>query len=359
MSFASRNKLDNIVYRSLSRIYDDFADKYCTVFDQTIMVEAVQQLELDAVIEMFSENRISHLPMKGSILKNMYPMPDMRQQGDIDILVHKKDLIKGRELLIGLGYTFKEHDAYEGHDVFYKDKIICLELHGDMLKPADRGFKRYHDIWGRAYKREGSEYCYGIPKEDIYIFMMLHLIKHLTEGGAGIRMLIDIWLMDEKWGHELNYKSIEKYASKIGVLKAFNNIREIADFWFGNSQVISSSAEKLGEYILNSDIYGSKDEKHFIEYSRYEGMDRSAWARFKNAFFRVFKRYNLMRKEYDVLNKYPWLLPIMWVHRLFRIVFTQREKITDTHAEYAGIDKEKLEAAIEYNKQLKALVGVE
>ncbi len=44
-----------------------------------------------------------HVPLKGSIIKNMYPSIDMRTMSDMDILIKREDAKKVHDILIEMG----------------------------------------------------------------------------------------------------------------------------------------------------------------------------------------------------------------------------------------------------------------
>ena len=64
-----------------------FAEDY----DANIMLEATQALELENLAEEFEKAEIDYMPMKGSVVKYLYAMPDYRKSGDIDILIRPED----------------------------------------------------------------------------------------------------------------------------------------------------------------------------------------------------------------------------------------------------------------------------
>ena len=53
--------------------------------------ESMQQLELENVMAHFEKEGIDYVPLKGWIIKNLYPKPDMRSMCDVDILIRDED----------------------------------------------------------------------------------------------------------------------------------------------------------------------------------------------------------------------------------------------------------------------------
>ena len=51
--------------------------------------------ELNNVCDVFTKEKLVHIPLKGSIIKNMYPSTDMRSMSDMDILIKREDEKEG------------------------------------------------------------------------------------------------------------------------------------------------------------------------------------------------------------------------------------------------------------------------
>lgn len=59
--------------------------------------------------------------------------------------------------------------------------------------------------------------------EDAYIFMLEHLAVHMESGGAGIRMLIDVYLFNKKHESELDRLYVSNVLKDI-LLDDFENL---------------------------------------------------------------------------------------------------------------------------------------
>ena len=49
------------------------------------------------------------MPVKGYYLRKLYPVPELRTFGDIDMLIHREDRQKVHELMLSLGYSVKQN----------------------------------------------------------------------------------------------------------------------------------------------------------------------------------------------------------------------------------------------------------
>ncbi len=94
--------------------------------------------ELNNVCDMFTKEKLVHVPLKGSIIKNMYPSIDMRTMSDMDILIKHEDAKKAHDILIGMGYTCDTYDTSH-QDVYFKDPIYNIEIHTSLFDDGDGG----------------------------------------------------------------------------------------------------------------------------------------------------------------------------------------------------------------------------
>ncbi|MBR5543696.1 MAG: hypothetical protein IKU65_06345, partial [Oscillospiraceae bacterium] len=58
----------------------------------------------------------------------------------------------------------------------------------------------------------------------------------------------------------------------------------------------------------------------------------------------VFLPMSYMREKYGILQKLPFLLPIMWCVRLFDVVFNKRKTLKNFVQSQSDTSKEKIEA---------------
>jgi hypothetical protein len=65
--------------------------------------------ELSRIKSTLEEGGIDYVPLKGAVIRSLYPEPWMRTSSDIDVLVRENDHKRAVELICDrLGYTLKE-----------------------------------------------------------------------------------------------------------------------------------------------------------------------------------------------------------------------------------------------------------
>jgi len=68
--------------------------------------------------------KILYIPLKGCLVKEMYPKPEYREMSDLDILVKRGDAAKLKPVMESLGYQC-ERFGFEKDDSYTKNHL-CM-----------------------------------------------------------------------------------------------------------------------------------------------------------------------------------------------------------------------------------------
>ena len=268
-----------------------------------------QNAELERVSAALKEARIPFIPLKGAVIRNLYPKSWMRTSCDIDILVKKEQYFAtGKYLAKKLGYNIKD---YNSHDVsLYSQGNVHIELHHSLTE--DNIFiyeeKILKNVWDYAFsvKKEAE---YALSDEMFYFYHVAHMAKHVKNGGCGIRPFIDLYLLNHKVEFD-RYKR-KKLLEEGGLLKFSECCERLSEIWFGK-KTHDETTTLLQDYILNGGIYGNIQNRASI--SKYLTKKR-------NIFSYLWKPYEELKYWYPNLSKHKWLLPFYEIKRWFQIAF--------------------------------------
>ena len=168
-----------------------------------------RRVDFETLSKEFTVRGIAHMPVKGYYLRKLYPVPELRTFGDIDMLIHREDRQKVHELMLSLGYSVKQnweptYSYIKGAEYY---EIHTNLMDGNLDNRAD--LKAYFDAaWRYAEPDDGLRYR---PALDFhFIYTVCHLAKHLYGGGAGLRMYLDIALYMKNESARLNMENIER-----------------------------------------------------------------------------------------------------------------------------------------------------
>ena len=147
----------------------------------------VFDVERAAILEKLEEAGIWHMPLKGSVLKSLYPRTGMRQMADNDILCDPSRMSDVRSIMESLGFTTDSSYGRSIHDQYYKPPVCNFEIHRALFGSGhdQRMTEYYQDVKSHLILDKGSRYGYHFSDEDFYLYMLAHEYKHFSGSGTG------------------------------------------------------------------------------------------------------------------------------------------------------------------------------
>ena len=252
---------------------------------------------------------IWHMPLKGSVLKALYPAAGMRQMADVDVLFDAARADEVRAIMEGLGFT----TVYYGtgaHDVYHRPPVSNFEMHRTLFAPSfDDGIASYYgDVEARLLRGEGCA-RYFAP-EDFYIYMIAHEYKHYSGSGTGLRSLLDTHVFLGKRGDDLDWQYIDGELDRLGIAGFERKNRSLALHLFSGQALTDEDREML-DYILDSGTYGT------VEHSVENAVEKQG-GRGKYLMSRLFLPMESMKMGYPFFYRHKALLPALFVYRIGR-----------------------------------------
>lgn len=274
----------------------------------------------DHFLELLAENGIDHIVMKGYVLKDYYPVPELRTFGDIDIVIRPEDRKKCHELMLSLGYPVKTDwepvYSYKRPEEHYELHTELMEV--DLSEKAD--YRAYfRNIWQHTVA--DGEHRYQFRPEFHFLYLLVHLAKHIIGTGAGIRLFLDVAVFIRHFGDSLDWNWVAGELEKIGLTFFADTILAFVQRYFGIESplplpdVADEVLEELAEYTLCGGVFGQDDRDSGRNALKTEKEDVS---RFRVILKRMFPAAKTIESRYTYLQGSPWLLPAAWIHRLLR-----------------------------------------
>lgn len=268
--------------------------------------------ELESIRALLSEMKIRHLPLKGSVVRALYPEPWMRTSSDIDIYVREEDLDEAANGLVEkLGYR---NEGRTPHDIqMFAPSGVHLELHYDLIEDSvfPKFAKALSQIWKNAQPLQESGYTYKMTDEDFYFYHIAHTAKHLRNGGCGIRAFIDLWYLEKSLSYDT--QKIATLLEESGLTRFAEVARKLVGVWIDGEEHDELSRE-TETYILKGGSYGVFENTVAVQVSK---------GRFRYFLARVFPSYQEMTGKYPSLKKCPILYPFYIVRRWFNLLFVK------------------------------------
>ncbi len=272
-----------------------------------------QNFAFEKISAVFEKADIPYIPLKGSVLKALYPESWMRVGCDIDILVKKEDVEKAAQLMVSeAGYTVKREGS---HDIFLlSPENVCVELHFSLIdkKKSPLWAETLDAVWENSDSHHGCRYIMNDGM--LYFYHIVHMAKHFRNGGCGIRPFIDLYLLMQKIDADSrNTELIEK----CGLSDFVRNAEKLSRVWFdgeGHDEITLA----MEEYIFQGGSFGS-DKTRTIAVFQKSGSKTGYIAS------RIVLPYSDLSRQYPKLKGKKYLTPFYQAARVFSLLFGERK----------------------------------
>lgn len=270
-----------------------------------------------------AEAGIDHIVMKGLVLRNFYPIPELRTFGDVDLVIRREDRERCHGKMLRLGFQVKN----DWEPVYsYRRGMEYYELHTEIMEVdvSDRADYRgyFGALWEHTVTTE--EHRMEFSPEYHFLYLLTHLAKHVVGSGAGVRMILDVAVFVQHYGENLDWSYVREELKALALEAFAATVLAFAEHCWNIScpmkrQSVSEEILKaFGEFTMAGGIFGR--EARDSGTNALAGAERETGSVSKGAAMirRLFPSAASIGNRYTYLKEKPWLLPAAWVHRLVK-----------------------------------------
>jgi len=303
--------------------------KFCQAKEKAIRKNMLLDIEREKLCAYMEKNRIWYMPLKGSILKNLYPKCGMRQMADNDILFDSHYRKNVKKYFESNNYDVISYDK-GNHDVYEKLPVLNFEMHTSLFyKAHDKKWQEYYrNIRTKLIKDDNNSYGYHFSDEDFYIYITTHEYKHYSNSGTGLRSLLDCYVYLDKKSDSLDWNYIETECKKLGIADFERQSHELAVKIFDVSvnTELSEINRQMLEYYLKSGTYGTLENSVRVRRKKYAEKTGKT-SKLNYIINRIFPDREWYETQKPFYNRHPYFKPFFVVFRLFRGAFLNRKMI--------------------------------
>ena len=331
---------------------NEVSDKLMRGYNSTVISQSGRAVAMEYLEQKYSEADIPCVPMKGYIIRDFYPIPELRTYGDIDFLILPEDRKKSHEIMLANGYIC-DHKELGGDVYIYKSPggWERYEIHTRLLSyNPNRNFNytAYAETaWTHVKLTESGLYRFTAEFHMIYVF--LHLAKHCSSYGAGVRMFMDVALI-MKNSPPINWCAVIDELQKLRLGEFLTVTSALCECWFGVSPPFEIDIsvdpyiyEEICNYIISGGTFGFENTNDIARRLKRanDALGEVSDGRIKRLAIiqDFFPRYTFMLNRYPILKKVPVLMPICWIIRLL-----------DSVIRYDGAGIKRLKQLFRYSK---------
>jgi hypothetical protein len=175
--------------------------------------------QLIKVLNLFEANGIPAIPYKGPVLAAVaYGNLALRQFCDLDILIHERDILSTKNLLISEGYQLQLQLNWEYHFV-HKDSRLNLDIHWGITqreRPFPLDFER---LWSRLEPLSlAGKKVLSLQPEDLLLILCVQVTKDCWQWKELVVKLAKICDIAEliRVYPVMDWNSIVEQAGKLG-----------------------------------------------------------------------------------------------------------------------------------------------
>ncbi len=278
--------------------------------------------QAERLFGVLEQNSIPYLTVKGSVVKDYYPVGELRTFSDIDILIKTEDRQRLHELMLTLGYKA----TVDGEPIYsYRRDTEFYEIHTEMMYENIKDTFDYRDyfssMWQKAVYTGGV--AYELKPEDHLIYLIAHIAKHIGYAGAGIRMYLDLAAFMIHFSNHFDWDYVFSEMNKIKLLKftdvVFTAVEE--QFGIGPNYAFEHADKELVDKLIMTSIrggtYGFKNQSSGAVTLKKTGSGENV-SKINALRVKLFPSADVLEPRYQYLTDRHWLLPVAWVERWFQ-----------------------------------------
>lgn len=268
---------------------------------------------------------IPFFTVKGVQVAKYYPVPALRTMGDIDLVVRADDKELVSKELLDMGFEYNVE--YEGKERRFCYQGMHFDLHDHLIYDEDITLREHKAFFNNCWQYVEK----GVLNPNFhFLFIIVHLRKHLMNRGAGFRMFLDLAAISQN-ENQLNWSWIEDQLQSLKIIEFSKVCFGLVDEWFNIKVPIAypelekSFVDNISEKIFANGIFGygcdDNNNNNLINNIRVHKGPR--WVRRLSIISeKAFPSYRYLKDgdNYKFLKKHPFLLPIAWVYRCFLFV---------------------------------------
>lgn len=331
-AFSVKHDVSNLVGDALikngslkkeSEAYAKFSSK---IFQAVLRYERSRH-DSEKIFGSLENAGIDFMPLKGAIIREFYPRPEMRTSCDIDVFIEKKNVKKAVSVLTGeCGCKFYS-ELYD-EATLKTEGGVTLEIHGTLSdgddgNGGDEARRRYFkDAMKNSLVKDGYKHYRLQTTEEFVAYFIYHSAKHFRLGGCGIKAIADAFVIKNKIKYD--EKILIRKLDELKLGDFYNVLFAIAEKEFGSGEI--SGDEKFDKLVATA-------EKFILSGGTYGGGNhgdvRLATNKGGKAGYiikRAFLPYGVLKQEYPILIKAPILYPFCTVHRWFSALFGKKKR---------------------------------
>lgn len=274
---------------------------------------------LARVCDALSAAKIAHIPLKGAVMRALYPASWQRTSCDLDILVREEELDAAVAALEAVGFRCGKRIFHDVH--MTTDDGFLLELHFSLAEDSPTLDPVLARVWEHSAPESEGSYCYRMTPSFFLFHLLAHMSYHFSAGGCGVRPFMDIYLY--RRAVEADREELSALLSEASLTKFADGAFRLSEVWFSDAPA-DDLCRDMESFLFGGGVYGTKQQSMAVNRAKKGG-------RVAFVFRRLFPPLRTLALRYPTLKKCPFLLPFFWVWRWLETLFGKEARRRNLH----------------------------
>lgn len=280
--------------------------------------------KIKLLLNELDEKNISVVMLKGSVYRELYPIPELRTMGDVDLIIKKDQVDEFARILKSYNFERKvdqghlEEDGYEFESL---ENLPGIEAFFSLREDFRDNFDPKYQEDTLPYKEFKN--IVKLSPLSATVHHIAHFAKHFYTSGAGVRFLSDLYLLLVNHTKEERIKLVEEI-KKLNLFKFFSVSVCTLVKYFGYApdfdyQNLNDNVEAFIDYLTRDSVYGNKENSGIVK------RELKKRGKFGIIMRTAFPDVEFLCTKYPYFKNHKWLLPIAWIRHVFSILRSPRK----------------------------------
>lgn len=309
----AKNK-DAVPLNAFKRFENDFMEAVIR-YD----FQSAQKAEIGALLE---KSGVRHVFFKGAELRELYPVPEARAMGDVDVLIDEAEREKVKSLMTADGFECR---ASNGNVYEYTKNGLLCEMHTKIISGKIGGCdleKAFDDAISHA---EFSGYTGSLDINYHLAYLIAHTAHHFWFYGAGAKLILDLAVVLKTC--DIDIDVVLKILSSCGLGDFARVILSVTQKWFGCGRDFGTDTASTEKFLLSYGAFGNSGRNKAAVIKRKDMESGGKGGNIGTKLRLLFPPYEKMRNipYISFIDGKPYLVPAAWAYRAYYNLKNRRD----------------------------------
>ncbi len=283
------------------------------------------------IVKLLDTSSVSVVVLKGVATADLYPYPELRKSGDIDLLLpNPEDLSKACSLMEAKGYLLKGKLHSDHHVVYESKEGIFIELHSRLAEPFDNPRVNHYlqklILQYNTYKEVRDILGCQLPVPQFAhhaYYLLVHMLQHFMDSGFGLKLLCDwvvLWNRETKKDEQdlfmrlVDESGMRSFAECVtAICTSYLGLEEEKVCFLKVGAINDEDIKDMLMEILEAQEFGKSDSSRMII------------LRGTSPIYYIKQLHRQMQLNYPKYNKQILLWPFLWACTIQKFLHNNRK----------------------------------